>query len=159
MPHICVGKLTIIGSDNSLSPGWRQAIIWTNAGILLIEPPETNFNEILINIHTFSFKKMHLKMLSGIWWPFCPGLNVFTHLPLVLHICASELGKHWFRQWLVAYSAPSHYLNQCQLITNWTHGNKLQWKFNQNTRLFIHKKSTWKYCLRYGGHFVQGEMS
>ena len=34
--HICVNILTIIGSDNGLSPGRRQAIIWTNAGILLI---------------------------------------------------------------------------------------------------------------------------
>ena len=34
--HICVSKLTIIGSDNGLSPGRRQAIIWTIAGILLI---------------------------------------------------------------------------------------------------------------------------
>ena len=34
--HICVSKLTIIGSDNGLSPGRRQAIIWTNVGILLI---------------------------------------------------------------------------------------------------------------------------
>ena len=34
--HICVSKQTIIGSDNGLSPGRRQAIIWTNAGILLI---------------------------------------------------------------------------------------------------------------------------
>ena len=34
--HICVGKLTIIGSDNGLSPGRRQAINWTNTGILLI---------------------------------------------------------------------------------------------------------------------------
>ena len=31
--HICVSKLTIIGSDHGLSPGRRQAIIWTNAGI------------------------------------------------------------------------------------------------------------------------------
>ena len=44
--HICVGKLTIIGSDNGLSPGRRQAIIWTNAGILLIWPLGTNFSEI-----------------------------------------------------------------------------------------------------------------
>ena len=44
--HICVGKLTIIGSDYGLSPGQRQAIIWTNAGILLIWPLETNFSEI-----------------------------------------------------------------------------------------------------------------
>ena len=62
--HICVSKLTIIGSDNGLSPGRRQAIIWTNAGILLIGPYETNFSEILIKIHTSSFKKMHLKMTS-----------------------------------------------------------------------------------------------
>ena len=34
----CVGKLNIIGSDNDLSPGRRQAIIWTNTGILLIGP-------------------------------------------------------------------------------------------------------------------------
>ena len=37
-----------IGSDNGLSPGRRQAIIWTNVGILLIEPLGTNFSEILI---------------------------------------------------------------------------------------------------------------
>ena len=43
-------KLSIIGSDNGLSPGRRQAIIWTNAGILLIEPLGTNFSEILIEI-------------------------------------------------------------------------------------------------------------
>ena len=42
--HICIGKLTIIGSDNGLSPEQRQAIIWTNAGILLIWPLGTNFN-------------------------------------------------------------------------------------------------------------------
>ena len=59
--HICVSNLTITGSDNGLSPGRRKAIIWTNAGILLIGPSETNFSEILIEIRTFSTKKMHLK--------------------------------------------------------------------------------------------------
>ena len=68
--HTCVGKLTTIGSDNGLSPGRRQAIIWTIAGILLIGPLGTNFSEILIGIQTFSFKKMHLKMLSAKWRPF-----------------------------------------------------------------------------------------
>ena len=76
--HICVGKLTNIGSDNGLSPGRRQAIIWTNAGILLIGTLETNFSEFLIVIHTFSFNKMHLKMSSAKWRPFCLGLNVLT---------------------------------------------------------------------------------
>ena len=60
--HIRVSKLTIIGSDNGLSSGRRQAIIWTNAGILLIRPFETNFSEILIGDQTFSFRKMELKM-------------------------------------------------------------------------------------------------
>ena len=73
--HICVGNLTIIGSDNGLSPGRRQAIIWTNAGILLIGPLGTNFSEILIEIRIFSFKKMDLKVSSAKWRPFCLGLN------------------------------------------------------------------------------------
>ena len=51
--HICVGKLTIIGSDNGLSPDRRQAIIWTNDAILLIGPLGTNFNEMLIEIIAF----------------------------------------------------------------------------------------------------------
>ena len=74
--HICVGNQTIIGSDNGLSPGRRQAIIWTNAGILLIGPQGTNFNEILIEIPSFSFKKMRLKVPSAKWRPFYLGLNV-----------------------------------------------------------------------------------
>ena len=55
MMHICFSKLAIIGSDNGLSPDRRQAIIWTNAGLLLIGPVGTNFSEILIEILTFSF--------------------------------------------------------------------------------------------------------
>ena len=38
-------NLTIIGSDNGLSPGRHQAIIWTNAGIFLIGPLGTNYND------------------------------------------------------------------------------------------------------------------
>ena len=61
----CINKLTIIGSDNGLSPDRRQAIIWTNDGLLLIGPLGTNFSEILIEIRAFSFKKTHLKTSSG----------------------------------------------------------------------------------------------
>ena len=46
-------QLTTIGLDNGLSPGRRQAIIRTDAGILLIGHIGTNFSEILIEIHTF----------------------------------------------------------------------------------------------------------
>ena len=61
--------------DNGLLPGRGQAIIWTNAGILLIWTLGTNFREILSKIHTFSFKKIHLKISSAKWRPFCLGLN------------------------------------------------------------------------------------
>ena len=76
--HICVSKLTIIGSDNGLSPDRRQAIIWTNAGLLLIGPLGTNLSEIFIEILTFSFKKMCLKVSSAKRRPFCPALNVLN---------------------------------------------------------------------------------
>ena len=68
--HICVNELTTIGSDNGLSPGRRQAIIRTNAGTLLIGPIGTNFSETLIEIDTFSLNKMYLKMSSGKWRQF-----------------------------------------------------------------------------------------
>ena len=95
--HICVGKLTIIGSDNGLSPGWRQTIFWTSAGILLIGPMGTNFSEMLIGIQTFSCKKRHLKISSGKWWPFCLSLNLLTHCGLVMTNDYIELSQHWLR--------------------------------------------------------------
>ena len=76
--RICFSKLTIIGSDNGLPPGRRQAIIWTNAGISLIEPLGADFSEISIEIHIFLFTQMHLKMSSVKRGPFCRGLNVLT---------------------------------------------------------------------------------
>ena len=75
--HICVSDLTSIGSDSGLSPGRRQAIIRTNAGILLIRPWGTNFSEFLVEILIFSFNKMRLKVSSAKRQPFCLGLNEF----------------------------------------------------------------------------------
>ena len=74
--HICVSKLTIIASDNGLSPGRRQAIIWSNAEILLIGLLGTDFGDILIEILIFPFTKMRLKVSSAKWRPFYLGLNV-----------------------------------------------------------------------------------
>ena len=71
--HRCVANLNIIGLDNGLSAGRRQAIIWTNAGILLIGPLRKQISELSIKLHTFSFKKIHVKMSSAKWQPFCPS--------------------------------------------------------------------------------------
>ena len=123
MTHTCVVKLTIIGSDNGLSPGRRQAIIYTHAGILSIGPMGTNFSQILIEICIFSFKKMHLKMSSGKWRPLWLALNVlrtakyrimcrrhFLHhllqpMPCILisvNFVQLTTFEHWFIQWLGA---------------------------------------------------------
>ena len=115
--HICVGNLTTIGSDNGLSPGRHQAIIWTNAGILLIGPLWTNFSNILIEIPTFSFKKMRLKVSSAKWRPFCLGLNVLipyckawqlqrwintlTHLSLAVRV--KKILCAFCRQWPMTF--------------------------------------------------------
>ena len=88
--HICVGNLTTISSDNGLSHGRRQADIWTNAGILLIWPFVTNFSEMLIEIHTYSFRKMYAKISSAKWRPSCLGLNV---LNLILCMYRSGLSN------------------------------------------------------------------
>ena len=67
------------------------------------------------------------------------------------------------RQWImwalvqiVAYSAPSHYLNQWWVIVNSTLRNKLQWNFNQSTNFYIHENASEKHRLQNGVHFVQG---
>ena len=80
--HICVGNLTNIGSDNGLSPDRRQAIIWNNAGILSTGLFGATFSEILIEILTFSFRKMRSKVSSGKRRPSCLGLNVLIWISL-----------------------------------------------------------------------------
>ena len=94
--HICVSKLTTIGSDNGLPPGQRQAIIGTNNGILLIGLLGTNITEILFKIHTFSFKKTHFKMSPGKWRPTRFGVNVL------------KIHWHWFGYWFDADQLRTH---------------------------------------------------
>ena len=97
--HICVSKLTSVGSDNGLSPGRRQAIIWTSAGILLIGPLGTNFRENLTEIHIFSFNKSIWNVVwkmayilsryqcvrppldepGPLWWPQTTNYNIVSN--------------------------------------------------------------------------------
>ena len=64
-------------------------------------------------------------------------INELTHWGLVMHVCVSRLSHHWFWLWLVTWTVPSHYLNQCWNSANWTLRNKLRWNFNQNSNIFI----------------------
>ena len=132
LTHICIGNLTIIGPDNGLSPGRRQAIIWTNAGILLIGPWGTNFSEILIGIHAFSLKKIHLKMSSAKWRSFCLGLNVLSEAQSTSMYV--EFAIYTFK--ITVTSSRGQWVNtnpyQCAL---WYHINTLS--LRQNGRYFV----------------------
>ena len=83
--HIFISELTTIGACHGFLPGHCQDIIWTNAWILLIGPLGTNFSEILIEIHIFSFKKAHLKISFVKLQPFCIGLNALIKLAVLCY--------------------------------------------------------------------------
>ena len=108
--HICVGKLTTIGSNNGLSPERRQAITWTNVGILLIGPLGTNVSEFLSGIQTCSFKETHLKLSSPKWRPFCLGLDVLIMASwhgwwgfTIAGLLCRESGYRWFHRCLMDF--------------------------------------------------------
>ena len=80
-----------IDSDNGLSPVRCQAIIWANADILSIWPLGINFTGILMEIKTFSFKEVSLKMLSAKRRPFCLGLGGLIQWILFSYHCKIKL--------------------------------------------------------------------
>ena len=100
-------------------------IISSNAALLSIGPLGTNFSEILVKIQNFSFTKMHLKISSAKWRPFCPKgdeLTAWNYWLDVNSLWPRDAIWRW-RSWSTLFqvmacclTAPSHYLNQCWLI-------------------------------------------
>ena len=127
MTHICVSKSTSIGSDNGLSSGRHQAIIWTSAGILLIRPLGTNFSEILIGVQTFSFKKMELNMSSPKWRPFCLGLNELRNQCwFIIHTLRPRQHGYQFADdiFKINFLAWKLYSNSQELVSKYPINNK-----------------------------------
>ena len=101
--YICASKLTITGTDNGKSLGQCQAIIWPNAGILLIRNLRTDISESLSEIHTFSFTQMSLnvcEMAATLFQPQCVTLRNFCQVSnmkwgvLTKQICLSKATMH-----------------------------------------------------------------
>ena len=134
MTHICVSKLTIIGSDNGLSPGRRQAIIWTNAGILLIGILWTSFSEI----HTFSYKKMHLKM-SVIWQAFCLSLGALS-VKEIIHSALYRINTIRHEQNGLRLFSTDNFFSYCFIRVNL--------KINTNTFLHWLRSGIQLFCLQ-----------
>ena len=115
-----------IGSGIGLPPVRSQAITWTNADFLSIGHSRTNFNEMLIEIQTFSLTKVHLKMLSAIFQPNCPGEDVLTQCVLLMPYGSIDLGQYWHFHWGFAsftwwyLTGNSHDLNQRNVLENFT---------------------------------------
>ena len=57
------------------------------------------------------------------------------------HICVNKLNHHLFRKWLVDWPAPSHYLNKCLIVVNWTLRNKLQLNLNRSSNISIQENA------------------
>ena len=90
--HICVGKLTNIGSDNGLSPGRRQSIIWTNAGIPLIGPLGTNSlsefleSQVWVNLSIYLSSRVSISMPRFIAGPIGRDIGYLLWIQIVIYI-------------------------------------------------------------------------
>ena len=85
--HICISNLTIIGSNNGLSPGRRQAIVWTNTGKLFIRTIGKNSVKFQSKFRHFhkknAFENVIWKITAILFHPQCVnGRGPCTLLPV-----------------------------------------------------------------------------
>ena len=69
-------------------------VIWTNADLFSIGSWQTYFNEILVEIQTFSSKEIHLEIYLQNDGHFASAL---THWGLMTQYGDIDLGQHWLR--------------------------------------------------------------
>ena len=127
--------------------------IWQHKPTLFLYlMPGINYRDNLYN-NVFHFERNTL--VGTCPWRVCEMTNCrlsLNSLSRVTHICVSRLDHHWFRKWLVAWSAPSHYLNQCWNIVNWILRKKLQWNLNHNLYIFIQENAIENVVCQNVGH-------
>ena len=135
--YALVDKAVIVSSDG-LGALRCQAIIWTNAELVLIGSLEILYNlkrnTIYIQGNVFE------NGVSTITTILSPSLRVKSLRPSDAYM-RQPINHHWFRQWLVAWPAPSHYLNHCWSIVNWTIRDTLQWNCYRNSNIFIQENA------------------
>ena len=145
--HICISKLVTIGSDNCLSPDQHQAIIWTNAGILLIGPLRTNFSEI--------FENVIRKMAAILSRPQYVNQNLFSVQVLVLNIAECQTENEVFAKLKMTCNTviSEHdiklYFHSKQFFLMIRHSEDikiyfLNWKYKMFTKYNVSQQ--WKQC-------------
>ena len=83
MTHICISKLTTINSDNGLSPGRHQVIIWANARWNIVNSNFRNKLQWNLKRNSYIFTKKYIEKNTLKWRPLCLGLNVLTLDPWI----------------------------------------------------------------------------
>ena len=114
--HICVSKIIIIVSNNGLSPGRCQGIIWNNAGILLIAPLGINISEIVDEINVFLFKKIHLNISSenGVYF-----VSVSSKTSDAAYMC--QYTRSSLVDMMACRSIPRHLITIHDDVIKWKH--------------------------------------
>ena len=147
--------MTIV-SNNGLSLERCQAIIWTNVSILPIGPLGTSFNEILIEMQSFSLNKLFWKILSAKCQPFCFGLIVLrkknfgewdnpwlTHNQKWLKIKVTEFAKVWPHddviQWKKIFHILAHCVGNSPVTGEFTSQRPVTWSFDVFFDLCLNK--------------------
>ena len=126
--------------NKTLGVHWHFSLLSLD-GFLLISIPKVGYtinafsNSSVITMKVFFMIIANpVNIIYNTWHDFLLllkfGLAALTHWGWVARICISKQCHHWFRQWLVTWSVPSHYLPQWWNIVNWTLWNKLQLKWN-----------------------------
>ena len=120
--QISVSEFTIIGSDNGLLPIWRQAIIWTNAGLLLIQTLGTNFSEILMCCQCDYFQAglIHIREIG---WACRDLVEECKEIHPCVHTCGISCGYMYKQTWinhLISRSVVGKFAWIIQFITSAT---------------------------------------
>ena len=113
MQYIYIYHSHIYRTRNSTRVNWfwhsrlwrRQAIIRISAVILAIGPLGTTFSEILIESHTFSFKKTHFenvvwKMAAILFLPLCVNASPTTGAITPEYLCLRVRVSTGYCRWL-----------------------------------------------------------
>ena len=173
MTHICIRKLTIIGSDNGLSPGRCQAIIWTNAGILLIGRMGTKSNEILINVYSFIQENVFENVVGKVmailfrpqcvtrqalwyqlwvfckWYPYQNGAALKQNDVITMRVMASQITRLTI-VYSTFYSGADERKHQSSMSLAFVTGEFPAQKASHTENVFIwwhHHVQCWKYWI------------
>ena len=120
---------------NSVSSLWHNNTIWLHrSGSTLVKLIWWQQYIIWDNI----IKSLLWNSLENNFIGSAPELNSLRQSDA--YMCRYS-NQHWFRQWHVAWTVPSHYLNQYWNIVKWTLRNKFQWNFNQNSNISIQENA------------------